>query len=353
MKVTKVGVIGAGLISQFQAVAYGSVPTAKIQAVCDIDGGLAERKAKEWGAPEFYTDYNEMLRKSDIEAVEILLPHQLHKPVTQAAAEAGKHVSVMKPMALTVSDAKEMVATTKKHGVLLNISENYLFYEPIMRAIEIVKSGKLGTPWTVLMERVPALGGSEKYAEPNDPNYWRMDKKRSGGMVFDDMVHYDATARFLMQSDIEAISAILDKPQAPYELPAMVSWKHKGANQYGNFAYSWVMFTAIPSDYYTLHESVELICEQGVIRIPNISAKLSQEGPLLVYSEGKTEVQKDVNPDYALSFVHEVEHFIDSVQKDTPTKFNGEEGVKQVQFAAAIQKAGDEQRTVKLSELEA
>jgi predicted dehydrogenase len=312
---------------------------------------LAERKAKEWGAHKMYTDYNQLLKDDSIDAVEVLLPHQLHKQVVIAAAEAGKHVSVMKPMALNSKDAKEMIAAANRANVSLNVSENYLFYEPISKAIEVIKEGGLGAPLTVRMERVPALGGDEKYAEPNDPSYWRMDKTKSGGMVFDDMVHYDAVARFLMGSDIEKITAILDKPGMPYELPAVVSWKHAGPQAYGQFVYSWVLMTKIPSDYYTLHESVEVVCEQGVVWVPNISAKLVPGPPLLVYADGKMNTY-DVNPDYANSFRREVQHFVDSVQGERKTMFNGEEGYKQVLFAAGIQKSADEQRTVSISEVE-
>ena len=346
------GIIGAGLISQFQAAAYAKVPNAKIEAVCDIDRPVAEAKAREWGAGKVYTDYSDLLKDDSIDAVEILLPHQLHKPVAIAAAEAGKHVSVMKPMALNSGDAREMIAAARRADVLLNISENYLFYEPISKAIELIKEGGLGAPLTVRMERVPAMGGDEKYAEPNDPDYWRMNKKKSGGMVFDDMVHYDAVARFLMGSDIEKITAILDKPDMPYELPAVVSWKHRGDQAYGEFVYSWVLRAKIPTDYYTLHESVEVICEQGILWVPNISAKLMPGPPLMVYTDGKMNGY-DVNPDYANSFRREVQHFVDCVQGGKKTMFNGEEGLKQVLFAAAIQKSADEKRTVALSELEA
>ena len=353
MDVTKVGIIGTGLISQFQAAAYRSVENAKIVAVCDINRPAAEQRAAEWGAERIFTDYHELLRQPDIDAVEILLPHQLHKEVVIAAAEAHKHVSVMKPMALNSKDAREMIAATRKAGVTFNISENYLFYEPISRAIELVKSGDLGAPLTIMMERVPAFGAhSEKYAEPNDPDYWRMDKKKSGGMVFDDMVHYDAVARFLMQSDIERLSAILDKPEGPYELPAVVIWKHKGDQQYGTFAYSWLLRSLIPSDYYSLHESIELVCEEGVIWIPNISAKLRPEAPILVFKDGKTTAYHDVNPDYANSFVREVQHYVDSIQAGKPTMFDGEQGHKQVLFALAVQKSADESRTVSMSEVE-
>lgn len=328
------------------------MPNAKIVAVCDIDRALAEQRGREWGADKVFTDYQELLKQPDIDAVEILLPHQLHKPVMIAAAEAHKHVSLMKPMALNSKDAKEMISAARRAGVTLNISENYLFYEPVSRAIQLVKSGEFGTPLTIMMQRVPAFGSSEKYAEPNDPDYWRMDKKKSGGMVFDDMVHYDAVARFIIGSDIERLSAILDKPAASYELPAVVSWKHKGDQQYGSFVYSWILRSVIPTDYYSLHESVEVVCEEGMIWIPNISAKLRTEAPLLAYKDGKMTAYRDVNSDYANSFVREVQHFVDSVQGGTAPLFDGEQAHKQVLFAAAIQKSADESRTVNLSELE-
>jgi predicted dehydrogenase len=351
MQQTKVGIIGAGLISQFQAVAYAKVANAKIEAVCDIDRRLAEKKAKEWGASKAYGDYNQLLADSSIDAVEILLPHQLHRPVVIAAAEKGKQVSVMKPMALNSKDARDMIAAAARNNVLLNVSENYLFYEPISKAIEVIKAGGLGTPLTIRMERVPSVGGSEKYAEPNDPEYWRQDKRKSGGMVFDDMVHYDAVARFMMGSDIQKITALLENPGMPYELPAVVGWKHKADQAYGEFVYSWVLRTAIPTDYYSLHESVEVICEEGIVWIPNISAKLLTGPPLVVYADGKM-TSYDVNPDYQNSFVREVQHFVDSVRKGTKTMFNGEEAHKQVLFAAAIQKSADQGRVVELTEVE-
>src|SRR5580698_7578888 len=111
---TRVGIIGTGGIAEFQGFAYAKVNNAKIEAVCDIDAGLAEKRAKQWGCTKVYTDYHQMLKDPAIDAVEILLPHQLHKQVVIDAAEAGKHISVMKPMALNAADSKEMIAAARK-----------------------------------------------------------------------------------------------------------------------------------------------------------------------------------------------------------------------------------------------
>lgn len=351
LAITRVGIIGTGGISVLQVPGYVGVENAKVEAVCDINRAAAELRAREWNCKKIYTDYHDVLKDPQIDAVELLLPHQLHKEVVIAAAESGKHVSVMKPMALDASEAKEMISAARKANVVLNISENYLFYEPISKAIELIQSGEFGAPLTIRMERVPAMGGDERYSGGNEPDSWRWDKKKSGGMVFDDMVHYDAVARFLMQSDIESISALLDKPDQSFEIPAVVMWKHKAEQRYGDLTYSWILQAKIPSDYYGLHESIEVICEQGIIWIPNISAKLMSEAPLLAYRDGKMTAYTDLNPDYANSFHREVQHFVDSIQKGTKPMFDGEQGLKQVLFAGAIQKSADESRVVKLSEL--
>jgi predicted dehydrogenase len=291
-----------------------------------------------------------MLKDPEIDAVEILLPHQLHKQVTIDAAEAGKHISVMKPMALNAADSKEMIAAARKASVILNVSECYLFYEPISRAIQMVKSGELGAPMMIRMERVPFYAGAARYSGFMDN--WRVDKKKSGGMVFDDIVHYDPVARFLLQSDIEYISALLDKPSSAFEMPSLAIWKHKGGPKYGDFAYSWIVKSKMPTDYYGLHESVEVICERGVLWIPNISGRLINQAPLVVHKEGNTTGYLDINADFANSFRGEVQHFIDSIQNGAVPIFNGEQGLQQVLFCAALQKSADEARVVRLSEVD-
>jgi predicted dehydrogenase len=348
--VIKVGIIGTGIISQLQGASYASVPDASVEAVCDIDRPLAERRAKEWGAKKVYTDYHDLVADPEVEAVDILLPHQLHRDVAVAAANAGKHVSVMKPMALTVGEAKEMIEAAKKNNVLLNVSENFLFYGPVMKAMELLNAGKLGTPRLIRMERLPGLGSPKEFHEPRNADYWRMDKKKSGGLIFDDIVHFYAIARFLMQSDIHSVSALLTRPESPFEIPGGVMWKHEGPQKYGNFVYSSLVRTRIPSKQHSLHESVEVICDEGILWIPNISGALLPQPPLTIFKNGEATEYKDVSTDYAASFRNQVEHYVKSVKNKTPTLFNGDEGLKQVRFAAAVQKSAEEERLANLSD---
>ena len=126
----------------------------------------------------------------------------------------------------------------------------------------------------------------------------------------------------------------------------MVMWKHVDSGKYGNFAYSSVVRSKIPTEAHSLHETVEVICDEGILWIPNISARLVPGPPLTTFRDGDATAYTDVNASYAASFRSEVQHYVSSIKNSTPTLFNGEEGLKQVQFAAAVQRSAEEERVI-------
>src|SRR5881392_2447010 len=92
------GVIGLGSISRYHVKGLvEAADCARVVAVCDTSPGAAERVGSETGA-KAYTDYRELLKDPNVEAVDLPLPHHLHYEVANRALEAGKHVLVEKPM---------------------------------------------------------------------------------------------------------------------------------------------------------------------------------------------------------------------------------------------------------------
>ncbi len=146
MKPVNVAIVGCGRISDLHAAGYRDYADAKIVAVCDTNRKHAKTKAKEWGAEKIYTDYAELLKDPEIDLVELLVPHYLHCPMTVQAAEAGKHVSVQKPMALNAAEADEMITATEKAGVLFRVYENFVHYAPAKKAKELLDAGEIGKP---------------------------------------------------------------------------------------------------------------------------------------------------------------------------------------------------------------
>ena len=117
-----VAILGCGGISGAHIRAYQQFPDeCEIRAVCDINEAAAKRRSEECGGVKIYLDYREALQDRSIDIVSIPTPHYLHAPMTIAAAKAGKHILVEKPMAMTVGEAHEMIETARKHGVKLAV----------------------------------------------------------------------------------------------------------------------------------------------------------------------------------------------------------------------------------------
>ena len=185
----KVGLLGAGGISNRHITAYLEHPDrVQLTAVCDIDETRAQEFAKKAGVEDVYTDLDKMLREADIEAVDNCTFHPQHAPLSIAAAEAGKHVIVEKPMARSVQECRDMVAAAEKAGVTLMVAQ-HLRHSPEARAVKrFIEEGKLGD---ILAVRIHAIGrgggaGYERYA----------DAKQGGGTLQVGQVHHIDLLRY-------------------------------------------------------------------------------------------------------------------------------------------------------------
>ena len=134
MSVIRVAIVGCGRISDLHQLGYRGRQDAKIVLLCDTNKAIAKKKAKEWGVEKVYSDYQQVLDDKEVDLVELLTPHHLHCPMTVQACQAGKHVSVQKPMALSAAEADEMIAAADKAGVTLRVYETFVYYAPAMRA---------------------------------------------------------------------------------------------------------------------------------------------------------------------------------------------------------------------------
>ena len=153
----KVGLIGAGRISSKHLEAAARFPgQMRYTAVADIDEAAAARRAAEAGTDRVFTDGLELIHQADIDAVDICSGADSHAEYAIAAAEAGKHVLVEKPMAITMRQCREMVSAAQRSGVTLMVAHNQRYmanYRAVRRA---VREGELGEIRAV---RVESLGG--------------------------------------------------------------------------------------------------------------------------------------------------------------------------------------------------
>jgi predicted dehydrogenase len=140
----RIGLIGTGQRGHQHLESYQGIPGAEIVAVADINEAVAQRVAAEFNIPDVYTDYHDLLQRDDIEAVDICLHNNLHRPAAVAAMEAGKHVFCEKPMAGSYADARIMYDTAQALGRKLSIQLFTLFRPETRAARLLIEAGHLG-----------------------------------------------------------------------------------------------------------------------------------------------------------------------------------------------------------------
>lgn len=141
-----IGIVGAGWgADNIHAPCHMRNPKAELVAVADMFEEAAKRFAEKHGCEAWYTDYNKMLKREDIDIVEVCVPNYLHAEVSIAAMEAGKNVICEKPLAISVEQADKMVETAKKRGVKLMYAENSLFAPALTRVKGIIDEGGIGS----------------------------------------------------------------------------------------------------------------------------------------------------------------------------------------------------------------
>lgn len=139
----KVGLLGAGYIIEAHAKSLNHLPNVEIVAVCDQSLERAEKASAAFGIPAVFTSLDEML-KSDIEAVHVLLPPNLHFDATRQIIESGRHVFLEKPMGISASECQSLTELATKHDVNLGVNHNFLFLSSYQKLRQDVKDGTIG-----------------------------------------------------------------------------------------------------------------------------------------------------------------------------------------------------------------
>jgi predicted dehydrogenase len=148
--VLKGGIVGCGQVAHISYIpVFRTLDEVQIVAVCDKKRSLAVEIARRWGIPKSYVEFSHMLRKEDLDFVAICSPPQTHSQLSIQAIEAGLHVLVEKPMAISASEADEMVSVSKKKKVKLCCVHNFLFSPVLQKAMHLVGTGVIGDLLTV------------------------------------------------------------------------------------------------------------------------------------------------------------------------------------------------------------
>ena len=363
-----VAFVGCGRISDLHALGYQRTPEARLYGVYDLDPARARAKAEKWGATKVYRTFEEVLGDPAVGLVEILTPHHLHGAMTVAAAQAGKHVSVQKPMALDLGEADRMVAATRQAGVVLRVYENFVFYPPYVKARELVLAGEIGEPVSFNL-RVRTGVGKRAWSIPGDSWAWRFDPATCGGgpLMFDHGYHNFSLAMFLMGRPDKVSAWIGATELFPgsgllVDAPAAVWWTYGGSAAPGGsavpggggpstsaqrFGVMDVVYTsdlAIDTEHYADEARLELTGTRGVVFVNRMTGKLQNRAPVELYRDGVTTSFEHVPAAWEESFVAATLDLVEALAQGREPRLTGERGRDVLAFALAAHRSAREGR---------
>ncbi|MDO5661300.1 MAG: Gfo/Idh/MocA family oxidoreductase [Brachybacterium sp.] len=176
----RIGLIGAGGIAGAHLNGYRALgEQVSVVAIADADPATLAARTEETGA-RGYANFLDLIHDPEVDAVDICLPHHLHRGAIVAAAGAGKHILCEKPLCLTVDEAREVREAVDDAGVTLMCAHNQLFLPAVAAAKTVLDSGALGDVYEVRT--------TDSFHNNFDPENmgWRANAATSGGGEFID-----------------------------------------------------------------------------------------------------------------------------------------------------------------------
>jgi predicted dehydrogenase len=344
----RLAIVGCGNICQLNAPGYLGHPRCDVVALCDTDRTRSERRAREWGIePRIFTDYARLLEDDRIDAVELLTPTYLHAEQVIAAIEAGKHVSCQKPIAVSVAEADRIAAAVAKGRTTFRVTENFLYYPPIVKAKQLLDSGAIGEPSLVRIHttRAREIVGQSLELDP-DALIWRRDPGRNpGGALYDDGVHKYATAMFWI-GDIGEISAIVTRgADFLQEAPSIAMWRFKDRDCLGLIDYTYAPEMTIRSRYYRADEMFEIHGSRGIIWVTRCTGEMLDLPPVILI-RGTETTSYQVPMDWRLGFDGAARDFVDGVLAGRQPAQDVDTARRVLQVSLAIYEASQAGRPV-------
>jgi predicted dehydrogenase len=216
-KTLRIGMIGGGFMGRTHSNAYNQVShffpelayRPVLQAVCTRSPDKVRAFAAQWGYQAVETDWRALLRRDDIDAVDICTPNDTHAEIAIAAAEAGKMILCEKPLSRTLAEGQRMVEAVERAGVPNTVWYNYRRLPAVTLAKQLVDAGKLGRiyhyranflqDWTISAD-LPQ-GGT---------GLWRMDVDAAGSGVTGDLLAHCIDTAMWLNGAIRDVSAVTE-----------------------------------------------------------------------------------------------------------------------------------------------
>lgn len=340
-----VGLIGCGEITnKRRADQFVAAANVRIGMAMDVDETVAKDIGTRFDVP-YTTDQHDLLR-DDIDFVYIATPHHLHAEQAIAAAEAGKHVLVEKPISVDLGSATDVIEICDKCDVTLGVCDTYRYQAEYRKAKELIDAGYLGDVVGTkirIWARKPDSYWDSGYTGRIETD-WRKSRETSGGGVLStNAVHNIDGMRYLTELDAERVACEYDTFATPVDVEDFCV----ATVRYENGAIGLIETSSFLQD----------APPEGSVRgdrVYGTDGELVVGDPVRIRTNAETDLgdgetwhrlpTEDLQP----AGVRFIEKFTDSIQTGTAPPVTGEDGRTALELVVAAYTAGSEGETVTL-----
>ncbi|MFZ0038117.1 MAG: Gfo/Idh/MocA family oxidoreductase [Candidatus Acidiferrales bacterium] len=243
MSKVRFGLAGTGVIvREYHLPVMVTNPRVEIVAACDVSAPSVSLTAKQFGIPKTYSDFNDLAKDPNIDAVLVAVPNNLHATVAARLLRAGKHVICEKPMAPSVAEARTILEAAEASGMKLAIAHPWRCDQDFRWLHDVVAAGRLGKVFKVRCHAILTEG-----SPPLDS--WRCRKDIAGGgaltdlgihvidavsYVFDDKLHptrvFAKTGNFFTSSEVEDTATAIYNFKNGLTVTVEAGWHHNFQN---------------------------------------------------------------------------------------------------------------------------
>ena len=337
----RVCMVGAGRVGrQHSRSITNHIPGAACVALVDPEDGVRKATAEEFGYGADFRSLEEALHAVDFDAVVITTPTFTHRNLAVAAADAGKHVFLEKPMALSLSECDEIIAATEKAGVILQIGFMRRFDPEFVAASARLAAGEIGRPMVIKsLTHGPGL-----------PPAWASDLKTSNGMLAEVNSHDWDCVRWLMGSEIDRVYVEV----ANFKGAKLgVTAEHFFDNAVASLRFESGALGSISGICpcgYGYDARVEIVGEKGIMQIGELA------GQAVVVCTDRdqgliTPIYRTWPERFAWGYIREIDHFVRSIREGKAPSVTGADGRWAVAAVLAANTSLLEERPVRLAEI--
>jgi len=341
----RIGLIGCGKIARHHAAGYrAAADLARVVVCCDewrMD--QAQQMADSLGGADAVDRWPTVIGRDDVDAVSICMPHFQHVEIALAAAQAGKHILVEKPMAMNLAESRAIVEAAEQSGSLVMVGQNQRFMPDHRRIKQMIDDGVIGRVVAVRFDCNQFL--KKMYPEGS----WMFSKARTGGgMVICTAVHKLDLLRYFC-GEIRQVAAYTGHTGLNYDMDnediaAMILEFENGVIGEGFYLFA-AHKTPIPT---ATSELTIVYGEEGMIH--NVLGWHVYSTKVAQYSGGDTNIGLPVEP-YANSIVAEVRHFLECIRDGAQPLTSGRDNLGTMAAIDAIYRSAERRQMVALADV--